>query len=173
MKSLIEKINENKKINKALLISANLGYLDIPESLEIERIVKDNVSPKEIETIIGEEGTGYPLYNEVASEETLYKFELSDSKKYTLVTCKIKGRSRKKSDSYIYVALSEEQVNTITTNKVMYSEFVKLIFDLNDNYNCDVDSIIQVLDNIKYYMEEEKPNNWVYALDQLRKGERP
>lgn len=85
----------------------------------------------------------------------------------------MKSKGRKKSDSYIYVALTEDQVNTIITNKVMYSEFVKLIFDLNDNYNCDVDSIIQVLNNIKYYMEEEKPNNWVYTLDQLRKGARP
>ena len=85
----------------------------------------------------------------------------------------MKSKGRKKSDSYIYVALTEDQVNTIITNKVMYSEFVKLIFDLNDNYNCNVDSIIQVLNNIKYYMEEEKPNNWVYTLDQLRKGARP
>lgn len=166
MKNILEKINESQ-IDSNTIIGANLNILDLDDTLKVVRVVKEDVLGSEIETIIGTEGTGYPLYNETGGSAYSSELIIKNTNSYTLLVCDMNGGGRRKTIQ-VYIALTSDQINRVVKNKIILNTIIDAIFDLCNSKKCTIDEVSNTLETIQYNISGDNKNSWAYNLTNLK-----
>lgn len=166
MKTIVEKITESS-VNSNSIIGASLDILNLEDSLKVASIAAENVLGSEIGTVIGTEGTGYPLYNETGGADYSSTLDIKDNKKYTLLVCDEKGHGRGGSHK-VYIALTPDQVDKVQQTRLITNTLVDAILDLTDSSKCSIDEIASALENIQYYITGDFKRSWASNLLSLK-----